>query len=336
MKQLKTGLVATVVAILMVVMGGLGAAAAQEATPASTPVVGTGIEGATAWLLAQQAEDGGFVGFSGESDPGATLDAITALVAAQHAGIDTGDAIDRAVAWLGSGDVALVYVQTGVGQAAKLILGLTSAGIDPTGFAGVDPLPLITNGQNPDTGLYGLGVYDHALSMLALAATGSQIPASAIDALAATQSESGGWAFDASTDAAMSDTNTTSLVIQALAATGQPDSDLVTSGLAYLETAWLEDGAGYSALPDTLADANSTALVIQAQIAAGVDVTAQLETLASFQNQSGAFFYNATDTSDNLFATLQAVPALAALPLPISPANGGEATPVAFGDQIAA
>jgi hypothetical protein len=57
--------------------------------------------------------------------------------------------------------------------------------------------------------------------------------------------------------------------------------------------------------------------------------------LATFQNPSGAYFYNATDTSDNLFATLQAIPALASVALPVSPAMS-DATPAATNDLVAA
>ena len=317
-------------------LAGLGSATAQDGSKAATPTTaGTGIEGAVAWLLPQQAEDGGFVGFSGESDPGTTLDAIMALAAAETTGVDTGDSIDRAIAWLESGDVALVYVQTGVGQAAKLVLGLSAAGVQPTGFASLEPVALIENGADPATGLYGAGVFDHALSVLALVATGNDVPASAIDAFTATQAENGGWAFDASTDPAMADSNTTSMSIQALVAAGRGDDAAVASGLAYLDSIWLEGGAAYSTLPDTLPDANSTALVVQALIATGENPSTQVETLATFQNESGAFHFNAADTSDNLYATNGAIPALARLSFPLVSVEPG-ATPVAFHVSLAA
>ncbi len=310
-------------------LAGLGSVAAQDGSGAATPATaGAGIEGAVAWLLPQQSDDGGFVGFSGESDPGTTLDAIMALAAADSAGVDTGDSVDRAVAYLESGDVALVYAQTGVGQAAKVALGLSTIGISPAGFAAVEPLAIVENGADPNTGLYGVGVYDHALAVMALVATGNEVPPAAVDALTATQAENGGWAFDASTDPAMSDSNTTSMSILALVAAGQGNSDAVASGLTYLESIWLEGGAAYSTLPETLPDANSTALVIQAFIAADREVTDEIATLATFQNESGAFHYNAADTSDNLYATNGAIPALALLAYPFA-AIQTNATPVA-------
>lgn len=307
---------------------GIGAVAAQDGSDGATPIaVGAGIEGAVAWLVPQQADDGGFIGFSGESDPGTTIDAILALVAAETAGVDTGDSIGRAIGYLESGDHALVYAQTGAGQAAKLALALDAAGIEPAGFASVDPVSIILNGASEETGLYGTGVYDHALAVMALAATGNAVPAPAIEAFAATQAEGGGWAFDATTDPAMSDSNTTSMSIQALVAAGEGEGDLVTRGLAYLDSIWLEGGAAYSTMPDTVPDANSTALVAQAFIATDRDPDPYVDVLATFQNPTGAFYYNAADTSDNLYATNGAIPALALMPLPYS--GDVEATPVA-------
>jgi hypothetical protein len=300
-----------------------GHVGAQESTPSASPqaspVAGTGVEGATAWLRGQQADDGGFPGLSGETDPGTTLDAIFALVAAEHAGVDVGNSVDDAVAYLGSGDIPRVYTQTGVGQAAKLVLGMIAAGEDPRDIGGFDPLSIVENGQDAETGIYGTGIFDHALALMALGASGVEIPSGAIDVLADTQAENGGWAFDASTDPAMADSNTTSLVVQALVATGNGDSELVTSGMAYLETTITDDGALYAVSEGAAPDANSTALVIQALIATGGDPSALTSALAGFQNPSGGFFYQGSDMTDNLFSTVQAIPALAGHPLPVLP-----------------
>jgi hypothetical protein len=305
-----------------------GNVAAQDASPAASPAspaAGTGIEGATAWLLTQQAEDGGFIGFSGVSDPGVTIDAILALVAAEGVGIDTGAAIEDAVTYLESGEVALVYTQTGVGQAAKFVLGLVAAGEDPQAIATVDPLSIVQHGQDSETGIYGAGFFDHALAMMALTAVGAEVPQGAIDALAAAQAEDGGWAFDASSS---SDSNTTAMAVQALVAAGQGESDLVTKAVAYLQSTITPEGAVYAVSEGAIADANSTALVLQALIAVGDPNTATLaNALATFQGSSGAFFYQSSDMTDNLFSTVQAIPATVGVPLPVMPAV--EATPVA-------
>ncbi|HEV2065722.1 MAG TPA: hypothetical protein VGR08_02720 [Thermomicrobiales bacterium] len=321
-----------VAALLLSVVSGAAVAGAQGATPEPAEPGGNdvaGLRGAAEWLVSQQGDDGAFLGFTGESDPGVTIDAVIALASAERAGVDTGTSIDDAVQYLASGDVALVYAQSGVGQAAKLSLGLAAAGEDPADFASVQPLTLVENGQDDETGIYGTGIYDHGLAMLALVAGGLEVPQSAIDALAETQAPNGGWGFDGVPDDAAVDSNTTALVIQALVASGNADSDLVASGMDYLATTVTGEGVAFDAQPGSVADSNSTALAAQAYLAAGEDASALLQALAGFQNPNGAFFYNPEDTSDNLFSTVQAVPALAGTPLPITATpEAGDATPV--------
>jgi hypothetical protein len=61
-------------------------------------------------------------------------------------------------------------------------------------------------------------------------------------------------------------------------------------------------------------DANSTALVMQALVAAGEDLAAwndPSQALLALQVPSGAFIFNAATSSENLLATVQALPALA-------------------------
>ena len=306
---------------------------AQEATPSASPAVeGGDLASATAWLIDQQGEDGAFVSFSGEPDAGTTVDALIALVAAEGAGVDTATSIPDALAYLESGDVALVYEQTGVGQAAKLTLALVAAGRGPRDFATTNPVSIVEAGQNDETGVFGTGLYHHAYALMALAATGSEVPASALDALAATQAENGGWSFDGSTDPATADSNTTSMVVQALVATGNAGHEVMVPALEFLESTITDDGAAYA--PGAEADANSTALVLQAMLATGGETAGLEAALATFQTDSGAYFYQAADPSENLFSTVQAIPAAAGAVLPILPE--GDATPVAIRELHAA
>lgn len=319
---------------VMIPAGAFAQDGTSGATPdtAGLPGPGGDLAAATSWLVSRQMDDGAFPGMNGQADAGTTVDAIIALAAADARGIEIGTALDDAVAYLASGDIALVYEQVGVGQAAKLVLGLVAAGEDPTGFASTNPLSIVQKGQDDATGLYGTGVYDHAYALLALAATGSEVPASAIDAVAATQTDNGGWAFDASMDPTMADSNTTAMVIQALVATGNGDHPAVQGGLEYLLTVISDNGAGYA--PGSEADANSTALVAQAYLATQGDATTLLATLAMYQGASGAYFYQTADPTDNMFTTLQAIPAVAGYPLPVAPET--MATPVAAGVRFAA
>lgn len=309
--------------------------AAMQATPLAAGGSGADVQAATEWLISQQDESGGFPGFNGEPEVGITVDAVIALVSAQLNGIDVGASIDDAVAFLDSGDGALVYAQTGAGQAAKLVMGVVAVGGDPHSIAGVDPLVLVENDPSEDTALYGAGVYDHALALLALGATGSEVPERALAALNETQAPEGGWAFDGTTIEGAADSNTTALVIMSLVATGNGDSPLISEGLGYLQTTLVgASGATFQATSGAMADANSTALALQAALAVGDDPADEgwgdlPAALATFQNESGAFYYNEADTADNLFATVQAIPAAAGYALPVVPAAESEATPAA-------
>jgi hypothetical protein len=309
-------------ALLTLIGAGGGAVAlAQDGTTGATPSPAGDLQASVEWLITQQEDDGSFVGFEGTSDAGVTADAIVALATARQAGADTGTSIEDAVAFLESGEIAMIYIQNGVGQAAKFLLGLAAAGENVDDFAGVSPLAIVENSQDPDTGLYGDSIYDHALSLLALDAAEAEVPASAVDALAESQAENGGWGFEGLPEPDSADSNTTSLVIQALDAIEGDDPQLITDGFAYLATTVNDEGAAtFGTAPDSAPDANSTALVAQALIAVDADAGAQLAALSEFQNESGAFSYNSETPGDNLFATVQAIPALAGAALPFVPA----------------
>ena len=304
-----------------------GAVAARQATPAAVP--GDPLAAATAWLLAQQDASGGFPGYSGELDAGVTTDAVMALAAAAGTNPEADAAIDKAVTYLAENGDA--YAQTGAGQAAKLALAAIAGGHNPRSFVGVDLFtemqdPPTTSVQNPISGIWGDSLYAHALVMLAFSAMGEQVPDSAIATLRATQGTDGGWAFDGSTEAGAADSNTTSMIVQALVAAGYGDSDLIPAALAFLETLRAPDG-GYAYGPgDPLSpESNSTALVAQALIAANADPSSALAALAAYQLPDGSLRYMMSDTETNLLSTVQAIPALAGKALPVvtgCPADG--------------
>jgi len=300
------------------------------ATPTSDPLTR-----ATDWLIAQQGPDGGFVGFSGGSDPGLTADAVVALHAASVRGIDVDAPLTAASGYLL--DVAPDVGASGPGQTAKLILALVALGIDPTTLdAGQTDLLASLGTVTPETGLYGTGVYDHALVLMARAAINLSIDTADIEALRARQTPDGSWAFDGATSAGAGDSNTTALVIQALVATGHGTDPLVLAGLDYLRSLQTDTG-GFPFQPGGEVDGNSTSLGLQAIVAVGQDPSTPewrnaAAALVAFQNASGAMRYTNTEPSDNLFATVQAIPALAGVPLPVAtvcvPVADGAATPV--------
>ena len=322
------------VALLVIVaLGGLfqlsPAARAREATPHAISAASTkALAAASAWLRSQQGKDGGFLGSSSEPDPGLTTDAALALSAAEMADPEASAALAAAIAYLDANGAD--YAALGAGQAAKLAMAAIAGGRDPRQFAGMNLIaalqaPSSTTGASPIPGIFGDDLYDHALAILALAAAGEEIPANALVPFRDRQGADGGWAYDGSTEAGTADSNTTALVIQALAASGHDSDEMVRRGLAYLETLRVPDGRGFAfqAADPPQADANSTALVLQALLAAGEDPATTKwgnapRALANFQAPGGGLRYMASDEEANLLTTVQGIPALAGLPLPVA------------------
>ncbi len=279
---------------------------------------------AVAWLRFQQLADGSFAAFGDTGDLGTAADAALAFAAA---GVNPAEVISA------EGNSVIDYllanastIAANPGVAAKVVLALNAAGLDPHDANGTDLLVAIESGFNPETGWYGQSFFGHALAILALDATATPIAEVAITAIYAAQGDDGSWGFTGSPDPGAGDSNTTAIVIQALVAVGG-DRAAIERGLDYLENLQDDTGAiAYDAgvLASSGGDANSTALAIQAFVAAGDDPS-QLPTgdllaaLLAFQQPSGAFEYQSTFPGDNLLATVQAIPAVLLEPFPIEP-----------------
>lgn len=272
---------------------------------------------ALAWLRTQQLPDGAFPGFSGEPDPSSTADAVYAFAAA---GVDPSSVGANPVSYL-------IDVAQGTagnpGAAAKLLLALYAADLQPDAAEPVDLVGEIAAGYDSATGFYGQGLYNHTLAVLALAAYQLPIEPDALALFETTQIEDGSWGFTGEPLPDNGDSNTTATVVQALAATGDA-AGLIDAGVAYLLSLQTPDGGFPYNAAEPIPDANSTALVIQALVAAGVDPTSlpngnALAALTTFQKESGVFYWRADSDADNMFATTQAVPALMLKPFPIQP-----------------
>lgn len=276
------------------------------------------VDKAITYIRSQQQPDGSFAGFGA----GSTADAIFALAAANQ---------NIAEIKQGSGASPVEYIQSqaatvasDAGVSAKFLIAALLAGQSPT-FQGTDLIVNVEQSYNQETGQYGKDVTTHAYSLIGLVAAGRTPKAEAVEALKKLQLPDGGWSFDG-TPATGSDTNTTSLAVQALKATGDT-SDAISKAIAYYKTQQNADGGfpySQSSQFGTASDANSTALSIQALIAAGENPqnwvrgeTNPAERLAAFQNESGAFRYQDTQPEDNALASYQAIPALVGKTLPL-------------------
>jgi hypothetical protein len=300
---------------------------------------------ATRFIVSMQKPNGSFA--TGLSPVGTAADAVMSLVAARRGR----DAIRLAAGYLerqvDKGNVG------DIGLASKVVMAAVAVGANPKRFGGENLVKDIRSTQQPD-GRFGEStpVFHHALAMLALAAAGTPPSPPAADWLASAQCDDGGWQFtepateaddehcfnaDMGSDFFTSDTNTTSLAVQALAVapgTLEPGVDPFT----YFELARdpIKGGWGYSH-ELTLTDANSTALVLQAHTAAGADVPeGAAKALAGLQyrrcgKRPGAFAFTWLDENEDgvygkrsgpdLAATVGAIPGLLRLAFPIGHAD---------------
>lgn len=166
----------------------------------------------------------------------------------------------------------------------------------------------------------------NAWAMLGALSAGDDVPTAAVQTLIDVQQPNGGWEW---METFGTDTNTTSLAIQALIGAGQSISSTeVISGLDFLKSAQNDDG-GFTYDPssafNTDSDGNSTAYSIQAIQAAGqnpmgpdwtsADNKTPVDFLLSLQLSDGSFEY-LPGTGSNPLATQQAVPALLGNPYP--------------------
>jgi hypothetical protein len=292
-------------------------------SPAPVVLADEAIGAALNWVKAQEGADGGFSnGFSPESDVSTTAEAVIALAAG---GQDAGTVRSSN----GASPLDYLYQQVktsqleGTGIKAKVVLALVAAGLNPSDFAGQDLVAQLEAAYDPDSGSYSGSIFDQALVMLALTNAGRAVPEGAADYLMTYQTTDGAWSFTGDTAALSGDTNTTALVIQALAAAGRKDD--AGRALAYLQRVQNSDAGWPYQNPSpygTETDANSTALVIQAIHAVGqplgdwyVQGTDPLGALLSLQNDSGSFSFQASFPGDNMLATVQAIPAAAGVTL---------------------
>jgi hypothetical protein len=290
------------------------------------------------YLRTQQNADGGFgSGFGPGSTVGSTADALLAIVAAG------GDV----AAFRQDGSSPLDYLAANAaavstsGDLAKLILAAVAAGQNPRTFGGTDSVARLEAMAGADGRMATANdtFLSHLLAVLALASVRRPISNAAVDQILEGQQENGGWAWDGSQTTA-ADTNSTAFAVQALAAAGQAQSQAVAAALDYYRAIQNDDGGWpYQSPSDfgTDSDANSTAVTIQALIAAGEEPAAwessgganPVERLEAFQNESGAFAWQAAMPDDNLLATVQALPALAGRAFPLARMDVGEASAAA-------
>ena len=303
---------------------------------------------ASGWLTNHQNDDGSFPGFSAL---GSTADAVVALVAVRRAPASIAAALDFLEANVADADT--------LGEKAKLVLAAVAGGRDPRDFGGQDLVqPLLDSEQEsgqygaptPENGFDG-EVTDHVLTMLALAAAPAADPSSnSLDWLIDAQCPDGGWQHtgpraqnenrhcftgDGNSDFFRSDTNTTSLAVQAIAAHPHAIGPLEDSPFRFFRRIRDERKGGWGYTWNLrLTEANSTSAVIQAFVAFGKNLPdGAMRALRRLQyklcgRRAGAFAYSYEErdgrlrrTAPDVGATIAAIPALLKEPLPVAQAD---------------
>jgi LPXTG-motif cell wall-anchored protein len=310
---------------------------------------------AAAWLATQQHTDGGYgPAVGGPSTLGQADDAIFAFAA-----------VGKAPAGISKGGKSLTYFLLGhiaqaksAGETCKSVLAAaTSLAINGQTYGGVNVYAKIDGFYSDSSGMYGSSTIDHAYCLLAQKQLGRSVPPAAVTALISLQISDGSWAFGGAGKPNDGDTNTTALAIQALRANGVDIANpTMVKAQAYLKSQQNADGGFPYQNPSqygTDSDANSTAYVIQALVALGLDPAATgtafdkgngatpLAELLKLQQPSGAFAFQSSGASDNILATLQAIPALEYVtqPQPPLPGNAGQTyqnPPIASQPAVAA
>ncbi len=275
---------------------------------------------AAAWLHTQQRPDGSM------GDAGST-----ALVAYDLA---LGGEDPTGLAWTVNGHSLLdglaaetpAYVGSGdAGRIGRVLLAVIQAGADPRHFAGEDLVSRLEAAYNPATGLYHrYNNFGNAIAIEALVAAGRPVPRRAIEALIDQQRANGGWGWPV--DGTAVDTDTTGLVMEALAQAGvSADLPAIKSAVTFLRQCQKADG-GWGTFYVDWSNCNSTALAIRGLVAFHIDPEATVwqkeidlgqaltpvRVLLHFQEGNGAYRYTDVSAGARLLATADALPALSA------------------------
>ncbi|HXY28063.1 MAG TPA: hypothetical protein VEH82_07250, partial [Acidimicrobiales bacterium] len=360
--RLSKGALASSVVVLALLVAAVGVPVGTSGASASATVPQVAVARAAAQWLAGQLTAQGYVpgATPGTVQYSETVSSLLALAAA---GVDLPLARSGLAYMEANVNAYVVTTEggDGPGQLSLLILTAHALGADPTHFGGTNLVArLLATEQTsgPDAGRFGTdaqvtdydsGPYDQGLALLALKAAGVSADQAAVSWLQQAQCTDGGWTVpDTVTnpctgDPALGDgpdTNTTAVALQGLEAQGGLTSSVEGSALGFLQNGQNADG-GWAYDPNAAdnrqsSDPNSTALVMQALLALGrspdaapFDLGGHTPTtlLLSFRvgtgADTGAIATTGSPTTGNVFATMQAVPALMGLSFGFGP----QATP---------
>lgn len=296
---------------------------------AASPQADEAVRRGTSWLVSRQQPDGAF--FTAGQSPDMTAEALAAVVA----GGGSAAAVDHALRYLR--DAGPERAEAKPAYAGRIAAGIVAAGGDPSDFGGYDYTARLRRAYNPTTGAYDSNLYANALATLGVVAAEGGLPERAVTYLRTNQCADGGYAWREGC-LAPADVDTTAVVTSVLLAAGVPPEDTAVSRARMFVQRSQDPSGGFGLEPGMPVNANSTGLALSLIAALGEDPTAApwqredghpVGALAALQTAEGGFRYTAGDDSPNNYAAVQAVPGLAARPLPIAPVpRRSRATPV--------
>lgn len=321
------GLLFAMVAVMVLPAASRAAALPVGATSSSqTEALTQALEGL---VTTYQNDDGGYTSFSNGANQAAsnvdgTTDAILAIASAGYnPNIPYPGQENSPIVWMTQNITRVSsYAADASGGAAKVILALAAANLNPQAFMGHNFVISLTDQLSPTGQFKGnFDTYGQSLAMLALRSVSETVPVTATRWLTSQQTSEG--YFDGP--------DQTGAAIMALLASGVPtDATAIVSATTFLANTQL-DGGGWRPDWDTVSPANpnSTALVYQGLLALGEDVgpgsrwdkgsvmtpATPIDALLAEQNDTGNFLFFG---ADNYYSTVQAIPALAGqfFPLP--------------------
>ncbi len=215
-------------------------------------------------------------------------------------------------------DLPDIFTRDDAGTIAKVLRTAAATGQNPRDFGGYDLIAMLQAHYDAETGLYHpKSVFRDTLSVLAMEEAGQPVPEAAVQALIGQQNSDGCWGWPI--DADVTDTDTTGLVIEAIAGAGQPEHPAITQCIDTLIAHQQPDGGWEARWGDAASNSDSTALVIKGLLAAGRDPKAPeftprdwnaVQALLSFQAADGSFWWKRNKPGTLTLGTTHALPPL--------------------------
>ncbi len=196
------------------------------------------------------------------------------------------------------------YVKSSGAKAAKAAIAADALGADPTDFAGLDLISVITDSLDADGLVGGANGFAQALAIIALSRDDADVPTKMVTTLLGYQAADGGFAFATGIDP---DPDTTAVAILALHAVGGHATE-VSAATDWASANQADDGSWAAVYDGTeFSPVDSTGLLGSAVDAVGGSSGKALTWLEGEQLSSGAFSNTRNGTTADLMATSEAM-----------------------------